>query len=204
MKYYTMMTIIGCAAASLSLARADMMVLEGVDASTVTTGDLIDGVAASPLTVGVAEITGLQLTARSGGADQTVNVTTSSLGINADGAGDDTDAFDSGELLYLSFSAPVRINQMDFNVFDAGESFMLQVAGQSALAISYDDLDNKSSDIYSMSLEIPAGTEVQLSAGSGSVIGLDGIDLAVIPEPATAGLVALGGLAVLVVRRMQL
>jgi len=203
MYYSKQLLLMVCLIATITGARADIIVLEGVDASTVTTGDLIDGVADSPLTVNVAEIAGLQLTARSGGADQTINVTTSSLGINADGAGDDTDAFENGELMYLSFSESVRINQMDFNLFDAGESFELQVAGQSALVITYDELDNKSSDVYGMNLEIPAGTEIQFAAGAGSVIGLDGLDIAVIPEPSVISLLSVAGIGVLMIRRLK-
>lgn len=202
MRYDRLIAAIGCALAVAAAAQADMIVLEGVDAATVTTGDLLDGTSILPATVAVAEIAGLQLTARSGGLDQVVNTTTSSLGINLDAGTDDTDAFDVGEILFLSFSKPVRINQVDFNGFDAGESFALTADGL-PISITYDDLANKSSDVYDLSLELAAGTELSFAAGAGSVIGLDGIDITVIPEPATAGLLALGGIGLLAARRMK-
>lgn len=204
MKYWKQVVGMGCVMAATAGVRADMVVLEGVDSSTITTGDLIDGLSLTPATINVAEVPGLQLTAWTGGADQIINTTTSSLGINADGAGDDTDALDAGETLFLSFSQDVRINQIDFNVFDAGESLSLAVNGVTPFDIAYDDLDNKSSDVYSMSLEVPASAQIQFAAGAGSVIGLDGIDITVIPEPATTGLIALGGLGLLAARRIRL
>ena len=201
MKYYRHMMAIGCTLAAMASARADVMILEGLDAGTVTTGDLIDDVAAAPFSVAVAEISGLQLTAWSGGADQVVNTTSSSLGINTDAVSDDTDAFEAGELLYLSFSKQIRIDQIDFNVFDAGELFSVTVGGGPALDITYDALANKSSDVFDLSLVVDADTQIALSAGAGSVIGLDGMDITVIPEPATVGLIGLGGLGLFMARK---
>jgi hypothetical protein len=200
MKHYRRMMVTGMMMAAAATAGADMVKLEGVDSGTVTTGDLIDGVSSVPVTVSVAEISGLQLTAWSGGSDQVVNTTGTSLGINMDAVSDDTDAFEVGETLLFSFSQPIRINQIDFNGFEAGELFSVTVDGGSALDITYDALANKSSDIYDLSLEIGADTAIALTAGTGSVIGLDGIDIAVIPEPATVGLIALGGLSLYVAR----
>lgn len=45
---------------------ADMIILEGLDTATETTGDLLDGTRNVGITVGVKEIAGLLITARSG------------------------------------------------------------------------------------------------------------------------------------------
>ena len=89
MTYCRRMMIIGWVLVAITSARADMIVLEGVDSATVTTGDLLDGAAAVPVPVSVAEVAGLQLTAWSGGAGQIINTTSSSLGINLDAVSDD-------------------------------------------------------------------------------------------------------------------
>jgi hypothetical protein len=203
MKDYRHMMVIGTMMAAAVTAGADMVKLEGIDSGTVTTGDLIDGVSSVPLTVSVAEISGLQLTAWSGGSDQVVNTTATSLGINKAAISDDTDALEAGEILLFSFSQPIRINQIDFNGFEDGESFSVSVDGGSALDITYAALANKSSDIYDLSLEIGADTEIALAAGMGSVIGLDGMDIEVIPEPATTGLLLVGGVSLLLIRKKR-
>ena len=183
-------------------AGADLLIFEGVDTETITTGDLLDGISSSPVTNNVVEIPNLQLIAWTGGSDQTINTTTSSLGINLDGGSDDTDAFDVGEVLHLAFSKPVQMNLLDFNLFDAGESFTLRVGEESPMVISYDDLANKSSDTFIMNTGVPAYTDIQFFTTGSNVVGLDGMDISVIPEPASAALVILGGLGMLMARRV--
>jgi hypothetical protein len=182
-------------------AGADLLIFEGVDSETITTGDLLDGASIAPVTNHTVEIPSLELIAWTGGEDQTINTTTTSLGINLDGSGDDSDAFDDGEVLHLSFSEPVIMNTLDFNLFDAGESFNVQFGTESMYVISYDDLANKSSDTFAFNTEVPAYTDIQFFTTGSDVIGLDGIDVSVIPEPASAALVIIGGLSVLMARR---
>lgn len=185
-----------------SSASASYIVFEGVDSATVTTGDLLDGTDELGRTVEVAEISGLFISARSGASTQVLNATTGSFGINADGSGDDTDAFDSGESMILSFKKDIRINLLDFNLFDdVSESFSITVGGLDSFTIGYNDLSNKTSGWIATNLVVTAGTEIEFSTSSPTPIGLDGIDLDVIPEPAVAGLIGLVCIGVLVVRR---
>jgi len=201
----TMMKAMFCILVSwmvaMPLVFADLMVLEGVDTSTITTGDLLDGIDHIGTSVPVVEIPGLFLTARSGGGTQIINATATSLGINTDGGGDDTDAFDAGESMVISFNKDIRVNLLDFNLFEEGDSFAIVVGGTNALSIAYNDLSNKLSDWYATSLVIAAGTEIEFTTSSPTPVGLDGIDLDVIPEPAVLGLIGLAGVSGLVVRR---
>lgn len=189
---------------SLNRSIADMMILEGIDSLTTTTGDLIDGAGPAGITTGVEEIPGLLITARSGGSSQTVNATTTSLGIDTTGSGDDTDAFDVGEVLILSFSQDVRINLLDFNLFDdPSESFTVSVGSLETYDIAYDDLSNKTSGWFTTNWVVSAGTNITFSTSGPNPIGLDGIDLNVIPEPAVLGLISLAGVGTLVGRRFR-
>ena len=181
---------------------AEMVVLEGLDSGTTTTGELLDNVGAEGITVEAAEIPGLLITAYSGGNDQELNTTSSSFGVNADVSGDDTDAFESGELMIVSFSSDVHITLLDFNLFDdESESFTVSVDGQDPLSIWYSDLSNKSSGFFAADLTVPAHTEIEFSTQSATPIGLDGIELEVIPEPAVCALISLAGIVGLIVRR---
>ncbi|MBN2163212.1 MAG: hypothetical protein JXR25_06760 [Pontiellaceae bacterium] len=185
------------------VGRADYMVLEGVDSATITTGDLLDGAGPLGLTVNVVEISDLMISVRSGSDSMEVNVTTTSFGINADGAGDETDAFDAGELLIFTFNRDIRINEVDFNTFDdIDEGFVIAVAGQEPVVVDYADLSNLKSDLFSTSIIVPANTDVQFSTGSQTAIGLDGIELEIIPEPATCSLIVLCGCSFILIRRI--
>lgn len=182
---------------------ADYMILEGVDSGTITTGDLLDGAGPLGVTVNVVEISDLVITVRSGSELMEINTTTTSFGINADGSTDVTDAFDSGEFLIFSFNKDIRINEVDFNLFDdVDEGFVIAVSGQEPVVIGYSDLSNLKSDLYSASIIVPANTDIQFSTASETAIGLDGMELEVIPEPATCTLIALCGCSFLLIRRV--
>ncbi len=169
-------------------AKAEMVVLEGVDASTPTTGDLLDEVGEAGATTNVVEIAGLAVTARSGGAGQKINVTSTSLGVTIYGAGDDTDAFDDGEGMVLSFDKAVRINRIDFNGFESNETFVVEIEGQPGLVIPWTHLGNKSQDYIDTDVLVPAYTEMLFHTQGGSVVGLDGIDLSVVGGTGRPGL----------------
>jgi len=159
---------------------SETIILEGVDGSTLTTGDLIDEADEIGLTTNVVEISGLQITARSGAANQDVNSLTGSLGIDSDGSGDDSDAFEDGETLFLSFGKDVELTQFDFNGFESGEVFRIAIDGAD-FDIAYDDLANKSTDIFDTNLVVDAGIEIGFSVGTtNSIIGLDTLSLDVL------------------------
>ena len=187
----------------LGTAHGEIIQFEGGSSTILTTGNLLDEVDHIGITTHVVEIEGLLITARSGAANQKINVTNTSLGINADGA-DDTDAFENGEQIILSFNKAIRINQLDFNLFDADESFTLVVDGFDPVVIAFNDLSNKTSDLYDSDFWIPANTDMALFTTGTSVIGLDAMDVTVdaIPEPAVLGLVGLSGVGLLMVRRI--
>lgn len=178
-------------------ALAQMIFLEGVDAPTVTTGDLLDGTRDAGVTINVQEVGGLAISVRSGGTNQEVNATIESLGINSDDISDVTDAFEAGEKLILSFSRDIRINQFDFNRLGAGESFAVAVDGMAPIEITYEGLTHKGSGFFDTNLVVAANTEIEFFTTGASVIGLDGIDVTVL-EPShglTLSLVSSNGVS---------
>lgn len=182
---------------------AGMLVLEGVDSATVTTGDLLDGVRSEGITIESVEIPGLMISARAGDSTQEINVTSSSFGINADGSGDDTDAFDVGESLILSMDHEVRINSFDFNLFDdPSESFQITVPGIDPVEIEYNGLSDQLRGVYDTDLVVPAHTEITFTTASPTPIGIDGIDMDVIPEPAVISLITFVGIGTFAARRI--
>jgi hypothetical protein len=167
---------------------AQTIILEGIDGSTLTTGDLIDEADEIGLTTNVVEIPDLQITARSGAANQDVNSLTQSLGIDSDGGVDDSDAFEDGEQMFLSFNKDLAITQFDFNGVESGEVFRIEVDG-AVLDIAYDDLANKSTDIFNTNLLVTAGQDIGFSvANTNSIIGLDGLTVNVIAGADVPGL----------------
>lgn len=172
--------VAGVVLLAAGFAEAQMIVLEGVDGPTLTTGDLLDETDHIGRTTNVVEIAGLQVTARSGGSTQDVNVTTSSMGIDSDGSGDSSAELEDGEKLILSFNKDLRINRFDFNGFVSGEVIKVFIEGMDSLTLEHDDLSNKSSDYLNTNIVVTANTEIEFSVTGTSVIGLDGIDVTVL------------------------
>jgi len=180
---------------------AGTILFEGSSTST-TTGELFENVSNAWETNQVVEFQGLELRARTDDPSQTLNANNGYFGVNSDLTEERADAFDVGEAMVLCFDNPVRIDLLDFNLFDVGEEFTVAVGGQNAVTIAYDDLDNKSSDYigFDPGIIVSADTEVRFFASSGT-IGLDAMDVTVIPEPAAIGFVSLVGIGALVIKR---
>jgi predicted ATPase len=174
-------------------------------------GYLLDGL--TPSDIGTARatmsvpgfaglnITFLAVTTNGTGTGITiVNSTAVSLGINSPGTdNDNNEAFDStlSESLSFSFNQDVEISSLDFTAFTSEEVF--NFGGQ---VIEYVNLSNQTSGIYTFSepLAISAGTSFILQATSGT-IGIEGLQLTVVPEPSAALLGAFGALGLLRRRR---
>ncbi|VGO18249.1 hypothetical protein [Pontiella sulfatireligans] len=181
----------------------EMIVFEGVDASTVTTGDLLEGVSNVWITNTVQEFSGLEMRARSGSGTQSLNANNDYFGINSDIAGEDSRAFDVGETMFLSFDQSVRIDRIDFNLFDSGETFTVKISGMDAVAIRWDDLSQQNQDYidFAEGLEVAANVKIEFYASSGS-IGIDSMNVEMIPEPAVMSFIGLTGFGLLVGRRL--
>jgi hypothetical protein len=167
-----------------------------------STGDLLDEVKAAnvPVTISVAEIVGLDLTVTAiAGSGTDLNVTASSLGVNAGDAGDNTERFDAlfGESTTWEFDKAVKISQLDFTAFESGDVFVF-----GGTNINNVDLSSGTTDIYDFStpLSIAANTGFTLQATTGSV-GIEGITLTVVPEPTLFALFALSCIGLLRPRR---
>lgn len=173
------------------------------------TGALLDEIAITDLgtaaaTVAVTEIPGLNLTVVGINSDAPttspdVNVTGTSLGINAGGDAD-TDAFESafGQSVTFQFDQDVEISQLDFTTFTAGETFVF-----GGVTINNGDLSNGTTDVYDFStpLAIAANTPFTLEATAGT-IGIEAFDVTVaVPEPSTLAILGIGCLAGMTRRR---
>lgn len=174
MKYIAMVVL---ALVSFS-AYSEMVFFKGSETNITTTGNLLDEVRDKGITTNVVEISGLVISARSGGSDQKINVTNYSLGITTDGTNDVTDAFEPGESMIFSFDKPIWINLIDFNRFESNETFNVLVGGNEVITIGYNDLSNKHRGYFTTNLLVDADIEITFSVGAGD-IGLDGIDLTV-------------------------
>ncbi len=186
---------------SCTSARSDLLVFEGSAAGT-TTGELLEGISGAWATNAVLEIPGLEIRARTGGVDQLINANNGYFGINSSLPGERADAFDAGETLWISFDRDIRIDRIDFNLFDSGESFGLAIDGQEPMTIGFGDLSNQSSDWIDFPQPIVLGRNKAMALyAAGGTIGLDGMEISVIPEPAALGLLGLSGFGAVIARR---
>lgn len=132
-----------------------------------------------------------------------MNRTNSGFGINADGSADTTYALDSGEALQVSFDQDVIITALDFRNFENGETMNVTIK-DATNPVEYNALSNQTTDsIDGLSWSVSAGDTVDFAvAGDANAIALDSITVAV-PEPAVISMLGLGGLLMLVGRRVS-
>lgn len=151
----------------------------------------------------VPEIPGLNIMVVAIASDGTgsgtldLNSTAGSFGINSLGTtDDDASSFDAAlnETVTFSFDQDVEITQIDFLSFGSTETF--NFAGQ---VINEGDLAS-SVFTFSAPLEITAGTSFTLEATAGT-IGIESIEVTVVPEPSSFALLGLAGLVTMLRRR---
>jgi hypothetical protein len=198
--------IIFCAWSLVSPSFADFIVLMGGGSGSPTTGDQFEGVANEWATHPVLEIPGLQMSARTTDATHTLNANKDEFGINSDIVGENYEAFDYGEVMELYFDKDVELSLLDFNRFESGDCFVLEVEGSDPLEIENQNLSSGINDTYNFAkaLRVSAGTTIRFYVRSDSgAVGMDGIGLQVVPEPMAATLISLTGISLLVVRRFS-
>lgn len=142
--------------------------------------------------------TGIVATFEGVGGD--MNRTTSGFGIDAPGSGDTTYALDTGEALHISFDQAVTITGLDFRNFEDGENINV-IIGTTTNTVAWADLTNQSSDfVTNLSWAVSSGTTISFEVvGLADIIAVDAIT--VVPEPATVGMLGLGGLLAIMIRR---
>ena len=175
-----------------------------LDSTSGGLGELIDDYT-SPTPSSMIIVPGispeLNLTIIGFGPNGSINSTQTSLGINAAGGGDDSDAFDVGEFLTLRFDQDVTVSQLDFTTFQSGEMF--EFAG---FSISNGDLSNGTTDVFDFAtpLAIAANTEFTMRATSGT-IGIEAFDvhMTAVPEPTSIGFLTAASVLVIGLRRKR-
>ena len=119
--------------------------------------------------------------------------------LDAGAGGDDRVAFDASfnEAVTFSFNQAVSISQLDFSDFDNGDVFEF-----GSTVITFADLTATNSDVYDYSspLLLAANEQFTIRATSGTV-GIETMDLTVVPEPSSTALLGLGGLALILRHR---
>lgn len=197
-------TILTLAALSMGVAtsQAVVIILDNGGTANLTTGDNLDEISSPTSGIAVVESPGLLINIHAitgDGVGTDLNATTTSLGINAGAAGDDTDGFDAltNESVTISFSETVSITQLDFAGFETGEVFAV-----GANSIGFADLTSGTTDIYDFASPfiLAANTQITFAVTSGA-IGIEGMTLEVVPEPSSTALLGLGGLALILRRR---
>ena len=203
MKKMSLMVVVGLGMFLVGIQNvgASMLILEG-RSSIDTTGEQFEGVSNEWALHQVLEIDGLEIQARTTDPSHSLNANNDYFGISSDILDEDNRAFDAGEVMQIKFDKSIRINQVDFNLFDSSEEFVLSVDGGITKSLAFSELSNQSSDYYNFEtpLEVAAGTIIEFKCVAGSV-GIDGIELDVIPEPTAMGLVVCSGMVLLVMRR---
>jgi len=133
-----------------------------------------------------------------GDADDELNATSSSFGVNESGSGDATSALDTDngvEEIRITFTVPGTVASatlVDFTTVDVstGDGFY-DINDGSAIAVDIDETTEVNTGITS-------GTTIDFVAGDADGFGLTGltIDYTLIPEPASLALLGLGGLLI--------
>jgi hypothetical protein len=139
------------------------------------------------------------LTATFTASDGTMNRTTSGFGINSVSLGiDDTDAFDVGEWITISFNKAVTITNVTVSSWNPGFDEGQVKIGASPVFTVF------STGSHVLDDTVPMGTVLRIDSTSGTFNNgwsLDSLSVNVVPEPATVTLAVLGGLMTWMLRR---
>lgn len=189
----------------VAVSQADTIIFEQVGSESFT--EAFDGTLDAWATNSFDSL-GIDIYAKSGHSRHQLNGSSTTFGINNldlnSAEGDTAGLFDVGEKMVLKFSERVSLDRMDFNSFSADEEFVIAAVGQPFFQITNDDLDNKSTDIIDLGegIIVEKDTEVSFYSTAGS-IGLDSVNITVIPEPTVLSLIGLFGIGSLAARRLR-
>jgi hypothetical protein len=131
-------------------------------------------------------------------SDGAMNRTTSGFGINAVSGSDDTDAFDIGEWITITFNQAVTITNVTVSSWSAGvDEGQVKIGGSTEYTIS-------ATGSHVLDDALSMGTVLRIESTAGTFSNgwsLDSLSVGVVPEPATFALLGLGGVMAWVLRR---
>ena len=132
-------------------------------------------------------------------SDGTMNRTGDGFGLNAVASGDDTDGFDVGEWLDVTFDQAVTLTNVAVSSWnDGADRAVIYVAGVSNGVIT-------ATGSHNFSIDVGVSEVLRIRSMEGSVgNGWSLNSLTVVPEPATFALVGIGGAFALLARRRLL
>jgi hypothetical protein len=153
----------------------------------------------------------LEMTFLAGGTGgaETFNKTTSGFGINNSESGDDTDAFDDGEFMTISFNSAGTFQSIEFDRLGSGTDDTGDLSFDGGAVFNFDGDSNNPlaiNTIFSTNQIITLEHTGDLSPDSGTNtrgFGLEKITVNVVPEPATIAMLGLGGLIALLINRFS-
>ncbi len=129
-------------------------------------------------------------------SDGTMNRTGSGFGLNSTISGDDTDAFDVGEWLDITFDRAVTLTDVTVSSWNDGtDQAVIYVAGVSNGVVL-------ATGSHSFSIDVGVSDVLRIWGTKGTVgNGWSLNSLTVVPEPATFALVGVGGALAFLARR---
>ncbi len=148
---------------------------------------------------GPVSFTNAGLVATFTASDGAMNRTASGFGINSVSLGsDDTDAFDIGEWITITFNQTVTLTNITVSSWSAGtDEGQVKIGGSTAYTVS-------ATGSHVLDDSIAAGTVLRIESTAGTFNNgwsLDSLGVNVVPEPATFGLLGLGGVMAWMLRR---
>lgn len=135
-------------------------------------------------------------------SDGTLNRTSSGFGVNGAGT-DDTDGLNAGQFIDVAFSMDVIFTNLVVSSWGGSDTGEVQLG---PAFLSQGSIDGSDPTPYGFAVDIDAGETIRILAvtdsGETNGFSVDGFST-VIPEPAIAGMMGLGGCVMMLMRKRR-